>query len=177
VGLVVEQRAVKWSFAKRWRWRLKAVRELGLFALLLPADVTKDDTVFALEALFAAIHGVPLEGGIPYIEKLHQLALDVVAPRLWGVDFVPPEVTVDDVAREAGSLLDFVDELRKRDENVARIVKELAHSFTSTVYYAIEELAIIEGSEELQRMADSLYYLKYAIASGRREYIEYARGA
>jgi len=174
---VVEQRAVKWSFAKMWKWRLKALRQWGLRGLLLPVDVTKDtrSVSSALKVLFASVRApLTLTEKLSYVHKLHTLALDIVLPRLWAVDFVPPEVTIDEVIAAAAELLDYIEKLKEKDETAAEVVRDLAYSYTGDVYHAIDELAILEGDEKLAWTAMALYYLRTAIARGERKYIAYA---
>jgi hypothetical protein len=171
---MVEQKAVKWSFRKRWKWRIKALRRWGLRGLLLPIDVTKDarGVSSALEVLFASVRApLTLTEKLSYIQKLHALALDVVLPRLWAVDFAPPEVVIDEVILAAVELLGYIEELRRRDEVAAEIVRDLAYSYTVNVYYAVDELADLEEDEKLARMAVALYYLRIAIIRGDRAYI------
>ena len=170
----MEQRAVKWSFAKMWKWRLKALRRWGLRGLLLPIDVNKDtrSVSFTLEVLFASVRApLTLTEKLPYIRKLHALALDTVLPRLWGYDFVPPEVTIDEVIAAAAELLDYIERLKERDEVAAEIVRDLAYSYTEDVYHAVDELAILEGDDRLAWMAMVLYYLRGAIIRGDRKYV------
>jgi hypothetical protein len=171
---MVEQRAIKWGFLRKWRWRVKAVRRWGLRGLLVPIDVTKDtrSVSSALKVLFASVNApLTLTEKLPYIHKLHALALDVVLPRLWAVDFAPPEVTVDDVIVAAAELLDCIERLKERDEVAAEIVRDLAYSYTDTVYHAVDELANLENSDELAYVAMALYYLKGAIIRGERRYV------
>jgi hypothetical protein len=170
----MEQRAVKWSFWRKWRWRVRAVRRWGLRGLLLPIDVAKDarSVSSALKVLFASVHApLTLTEKLPYIQRLHALALDIVLPRLWGYDFVPPEVTIDDVIIAAGELLDYIEELREKDEAAAEIVRDLAYSYTDTVYHAVDELANLEGDEKLAWTATALYYLRGATIRGERKYV------
>ena len=172
-GSVVEQRAMRWSFLKKWRWRMRAVRWWGLRGLLLPIDVAKDarSVSSALEVLFAAVRApLTLTEKLPYIRKLHALALDTVLPRLWGYDFVPPEVAIDEVIAAAAELLDYIEKLKEKGEAV-EIVRDLAYSYTDTVYHAVDELANLEGDERLAWIAMALYYLRGAIIRGDREYI------
>jgi hypothetical protein len=171
---MAEQRAVKWGFWRWWRWRIRAVRQWGLRGLLLPIDVVKDErsVSFAFKALFASVHApLTLTERLPYIQRLHALALDIVLPRIWGYDFVPPEVTIDEVILAAAELLSYIEELKKRDEAAAEIVRDLAYSYTDTVYHAVDELAGLEGDEKLGWTAMALYYLRGAIARGERKYI------
>jgi hypothetical protein len=174
---MVEQRAVKWGFWKRWRWRIKALKRWGLRGLLLPIDVEKDarSVSSALKVLFASVNApLTLTEKLPYVHKLHALALDTVLPRLWGYDFVPPEVTIDEIIAAAAELLGYIEELKGRDEAAAEIVRDLAYSYTSTVYHAVDELANLEDDEKLAGTAMALYYLRAAIARGERKYIAYA---
>jgi hypothetical protein len=171
---MVEQRAIKWSFWRKWRWRLRALARWGLRGLLAPIDVTKDarSVSSALKVLFASVHApLTLTEKLPYVHKLHTLALDVVLPRLWAVDFVPPEVTIDDVILAAAELLDYIERLKERDEVAAEIVRDLAYSYTDTVYHAVDELANLENNNELAYIAMALYYLKGAIIRGERRYV------
>jgi hypothetical protein len=110
---------------------------------------------------------------LPYIQRLHALALDIVLPRIWGYDFTPPEVTIDDIILAAAELLDYVEKLKEKDEAAAEIVRDLAYSYTDTVYHAVDELANLEDDERLAQIAMVLYYLRIAIArgAGDREYI------
>jgi hypothetical protein len=168
----MEQRAVKWGFWKRWRWRIKALKHWGLRGLLLPTDVNNEA---ALKVLFASVRApLTLTEKLPYIHKLHSLALDIVLPRLWAVDFVPPEVTIDDVILAAAELLDYVEKLKEKDETAAEVVRDLAYSYTDTVYHAVDELANLEDDEKLAGTATALRYLRIAIARGDRRYIAYA---
>ena len=171
---MVEQRTIKWSFVKKWRWRLKALRRWGLRGLLLPIDVEKDTRCVssALKVLFASVNApLTLTEKLPYIHKLHALALDTVLPRLWAVDFVPPEVTIDEVIAAAAELLDYIERLKERDEAAAEIVRDLAYSYTEYVYHAVDELANLEDDERLAWTAMALYYLRIAIVRGDRKYI------
>ncbi|MCC6005135.1 MAG: hypothetical protein LM590_12435 [Thermofilum sp.] len=171
---MVEQRTIKWSFVKKWRWRLKALRRWGLRGLLLPIDVEKDTrgVSSALKVLFASVNApLTLTERLPYIHKLHALALDVVLPRLWAVDFVPPEVTIDDVILAAAELLDYVEKLKEKDETAAEVLRDLAYSYTDNVYHAVDELAILEDEERLVWTATVLRYLRGAIVRGDRRYI------
>jgi hypothetical protein len=169
----MEQRVVKWSFWRKWKWRIRAVRRWGLRGLLLPIDVAKDtrSVSSALKVLFASVHAPLTLTELPYIQKLNALALDIVLPRLWAVDFVPPEVTIDEVILAAAELLDYIEELKGKDEAAAEIVRDLAYSYTDTVYHAVDELAGLEGDEKLAWVAMALYYLRNAIARGERRYV------
>ena len=171
---MVEQRAIKRSFWRRWRWRIRAMRQWGLRGLLLPIDVEKDTRCVssALKVLFASVNApLTLTERLPYIHKLHALALDVVLPRLWAVDFVPPEVTIDDVILAAAELLDYVEKLKEKDETAAEVLRDLAYSYTDNVYHAVDELAILEDEERLVWTATVLRYLRGAIVRGDRRYI------
>jgi hypothetical protein len=169
VGEVVERRAVRWGFWRRWMWRIRAVRRWGLRGLLLPTDVNDEA---ALEVLFASVRApLTLTEKPSYVHKLHALALDIVLPRLWGYDFVPPEVTIDEVISAAAELLDYIRELREKDEAAAEIVRDLAYSYTEYVYHAVVELSILENDEKLARVAMALYYLQTAIMRGDRKYV------
>jgi hypothetical protein len=171
---MVEQRAVKWSFARKWKWRIKAVRRWGLRGLLLPIDVARDtrSVSFTFEVLFASVHApLTLTDKLPYIHRLQALALDTVLPRLWGYEFFPPEVTIDDVILAAVELLDYIEELKKKDENVAETIRDFAYSYTGTVYHAVDELSILENNEKLAWVAMILYYLRIAIARGEKRHI------
>jgi hypothetical protein len=173
----VEQKAVKWGFWRKWKWRVKVLRRWGLRGLLLPIDVEKDTRCVssALKVLFASVRApLTLTEKLPYIHKLHALALDTVLPRLWAVDFVPPEVTIDEVIAAAAELLDYIEKLKEKDEVAAEIVRDLAYSYTDTVYHAVDELAILEDDERLAWTAMALYYLRGAIVRGDRKYIAYA---
>jgi hypothetical protein len=108
---------------------------------------------------------------LPYIQKLHALALDIVLPRLWAVDFVPPEVTIDDVILAAVELLDYVEKLKEKDETAAEVLRDLAYSYTDNVYHAVDELANLEDDEKLAGTATALHYLRGAIVRGDRKYI------
>ncbi|MCC6049965.1 MAG: hypothetical protein LM580_04630 [Thermofilum sp.] len=170
----MEQKAVKWSSWRKWRWRLKAARRWGLRGLLLPIDVKKDtrSVSFTLKALFASVHApLTLTEKLPYVHKLHALALDIVLPRLWGYDFVPPEVTIDEVIAAAAELLDYIEKLKEKDEVAAEIVRDLAYSYTDTVYHAVDELANLENDNKLAYIAVALHYLKGAIIRGERRYV------
>ena len=171
---MVEQRAIKRSFWRRWRWRIRAMRQWGLRGLLLPIDVKKDTRCVssALKVLFASVNApLTLTEKLPYIHKLHALALDTVLPRLWGYDFVPPEVTIDEVIAAAAELLDYIEKLRERDEVAAEIVRDLAYSYTDTVYHAVDELANLENDNKLAYIAVALHYLRGAIIRGERRYV------
>jgi hypothetical protein len=170
----MEVEMVKWGFWRKWKWRIWAVRRWGLRGLLLPIDVAKDtrSVSSALKVLFASVHApLTLTEKLPYIQKLNALALDIVLPRIWAVDFVPPEVTIDDVILAAEELLDYIDELKGKDEAAAEIVRDLAYSYTDTVYHAVDELTNLEGDEKLAWVAMALYYLRNAIARGERRYV------
>jgi len=169
---VVGQRAVRWGFWRKWRWRIKALKRWGLRGLLLPTDANNEA---ALEVVFASVRApLTLTAKLPYVHKLHALALDIVLPRLWGYDFAPPRVTIDDIVIAAAELLDYIEKLRERDEAAAEIVRDLAYSYTDTVYHAVDELAILEGDERLAWTAMALHYLRGAIIRGDRKYIAYA---
>jgi len=170
----MEQKAVKWGFWKKWKWRIRAVKQWGLRGLLLPIDVEKDTRCVSstLKVLFASVRApLTLTEKLPYVYKLHTLALDIVLPRLWGYDFVPPEVTIDEVIAAAAELLDYIERLEERDEAAAEIVRDLAYSYTECVYHAVNELAILEDDERLAWTAMALYYLRIAIIRGDRKYI------
>jgi hypothetical protein len=170
----MEQKAVKWSSWRKWRWRIKALKRWGLRGLLLPIDVEKDTRCVssALKVLFASVSApLTLTEKLPYIQKLHALALDTVLPRLWGYDFVPPEVTIDEVIAAAAELLDYIEKLKERDEVAAEIVRDLAYSYTDTVYHAVDELANLENDNKLAYIAVALHYLRGAIIRGERRYV------
>ncbi|MCC6005130.1 MAG: hypothetical protein LM590_12410 [Thermofilum sp.] len=170
----MEQKAVKWSSWRKWRWRIKALKRWGLRGLLLPIDVKKDTrgVSSALKVLFASVNApLTLTERLPYIHKLHALALDTVLPRLWGYDFVPPEVTIDEVIAAAAELLDYIEKLKERDEVAAEIVRDLAYSYTDTVYHAVDELANLENDNKLAYIAMALHYLRGAIIRGERRYV------
>ncbi|MCC6065564.1 MAG: hypothetical protein LM576_06235 [Thermofilum sp.] len=126
----------------------------------------------ALKVLFASVHApLTLTEKLPYVHKLHALALDIVLPRLWGYDFVPPEVTIDEVITAAAELLDYIEKLKEKDEVAAEIVRDLAYSYTDTVYHAVDELANLENDNKLAYIAVALHYLKGAIIRGERRYV------
>jgi hypothetical protein len=171
---MVEQKAVKWSFARKWMWRNKAVRRWGLRGLLLPIDIAKDarGVSLALEVIFASVCPLfTLTEKLPYIQRLHELALDVVQPRLWGYDFTPPAVTIDEVIFAAVDLLDYTERLKEKDDVAAEVLLDLAYTYTGTVYYAIDELANLENNAMLFDVAMVLYYLRWAIIRRERKYI------
>ena len=171
-GRGMEQKAVRWSFWRKWKWRVKALRQWGLRGLLLPIDIKDTRLSSALEVVFASVRApLTLTEKLPYVHKLHALALDTVLPRLWAVDFVPPEVTIDEVIAAAAELLDYIEKLKEMDEVAAEIVRDLAYSYTDTVYHAVDELASLEDDEKLAGMATALYYLRIAIVRGDRKYI------
>jgi hypothetical protein len=172
VGLV-EGFAKRWSFWRRWKWRVKAVRRWGLRGLLLPIDIVRDrgHAYSALEVLFASVRApLTLTEKLPYIQELNKLAGDIILSRLWGYDFAP-ETAIDEVIASAAELLGYIDELKRRDEAAAEIVRDLAYSYTDNVYHAVDELANLEGDEKLAWTAMALYYLRTAIIRGDREYI------
>jgi hypothetical protein len=165
--------AKKWGFWRRLKWRLKAARRWGLRGLLLPIDITKDRgcAYSALKVFFASVHApLTLTERLPYIRELHALAIDTVLPRLWGYDFAP-EVTIDEVIAAAAEFLSYIEELKKKDEAAAEVVRDLAYSYTDSVYHAVDELADLEGDEKLAWTAMALYYLRAAFIRGDRRYI------
>jgi hypothetical protein len=167
------QVVVKWGFWRKWKWRIKAFKWWGIRGLMLPIDENKNGWKASpgLQYLFSSICTPLTLTRIPYIEKLHTLALDIVLPRIIGYDFVPPETSIDDVILATLDFIDYIEKLKEKDGEASKIIKDMAYTYTETVICALDELSIIEGDHNLAHIASVLRYLKEAIHHSDKKYI------
>jgi hypothetical protein len=169
----------RWSFLKKWRWRLKAFKYMGIVAFFYPYS----DGGFAhviISSLYVA--STPLLAEFkeerertPFLEEVYILASELVEPYLYGEERVEKRGSVERVYAEAEKMFSYLKELERREPYAAWLLRKLIAGYLTDVYIAFKFLYEIEGHKEFRRLQEFFNHLMFAFSDMDEEELRLAR--
>ena len=170
----------KWSL-KKWRWRFKAYKYMGILAFFYPYS----DGGFAhviIPSLYNA-SAPPLaefkeeREKAPFLEEVYVLASQLIEPYLYGEERVKERGSVERVRVEAEKMFRYLKELERREPYAAWLIRKLIAGYLADVVTAFEFLYKIERREEFRRLQEFFEHLMFAFSDLDEEELNLAREA
>jgi len=158
----------KWGFWRKWKWRFKAYKYMGIIAFLYPYG----DGGFAhviIPSLYAAYTPLLAEtreerARAPLLEEIYLLVSDRVEPYLFGEERVEKRGSIERVLSEAEKMFSYLKELERREPYAAWLLRKVISSYLVDVATAFEFLYKIEEREEFRRLQEFFEHLMFAFS-------------
>ena len=171
----------KWSFVKKWRWRVRALKYMGAAALLFPYS-GGGFTHVILGSLYTASTPLLAEtekerAKAPFLEEVFTLASELTEPYLYGEERCEKRGSVERVCVEAEKMFSYLKELERREPYATWLLKEVIASYLIDVATAFSFLYKIERREELRRLEEFFMHLAFAFSDLDEEELNLAREA
>jgi hypothetical protein len=176
----MEQKAVKWSSWRKWRWRIKAYKYMGPIAFLYPygdggfAHVIIPSLYNASTPLLAEFKEEREKA--PFLEEVYVLASQLIEPYLYGEER-EKRGSVERVLSEAEKMFSYLKELERREPYAAWLIRKLIAGYLADVKTAFEFLYKIERREEFRRLQEFFEHLMFAFSDLDEEELNLAREA
>jgi hypothetical protein len=176
----METEVREWGFWRKWRWRIKAYKYMGIIAFLYPYG----DGGFAhviIPSLYNASAPLLAETKeerekAPFLEEVYVLASEFIEPYLYGEER-ERRGSVERVLSEAEKMFRYLKELEQREPYAAWLLRKVVASYLVDVMTAFAFLYKIEGREEFRRLQEFFEHLMFAFSDLDEEELNLAREA
>jgi len=176
----METEVREWGFWRKWRWRIKAYKYMGIIAFLYPYG----DGGFAhviIPSLYAASTPLLAETKeerekAPFLEEVYVLASEFVEPYLYGEER-EKRGSVERVLSEAEKMFRYLKELEQREPYAAWLLRKVVASYLVDVMTAFAFLYKIEGRNEFRRLQKFFEHLMFAFGDLDEEELRLAKEA
>jgi formate/nitrite transporter FocA (FNT family) len=171
----------KWGFWKRWRWKLRAFRYMGIIAFFFPygdggfAHVVLGSFYTASTPLLA--ESKEERAKAPLLEEIYLLAGDIIEPYLYGGERSKKRGSVEKVYAEAEKMFSYLKELEQREPYAAWLLREIIAGYLADIATAFAFLYKIEKRKEFCRLQEFFEHLMYAFGDCDEEKLRLAREA
>ncbi|MCC6049964.1 MAG: hypothetical protein LM580_04625 [Thermofilum sp.] len=171
----------KWSFVKKWRWRVRALKYMGAAALLFPysgggfAHVILGSLYTASTPLLAETEKERAKA--PFLEEVFTLASELTEPYLYGEERCEKRGSVERVCVEAEKMFRYLKELEQREPYAAWLLRKVVASYLVDVMTAFAFLYKIEGRNEFRRLQKFFEHLMFAFGDLDEEELRLAKEA
>jgi hypothetical protein len=169
----------KWGFWRRWKWRLRVFRYMGILGLFFPYNDTRWTHVM-LGSLYAAT--MPLlpstedeMGKAPFLKESYLLANELIEPYIYGEERIEKRGDVGRVIAKAEEMFSYVKDLEKREPYASWLLREIVSGYLIDLSTAFDFLHKAEHNEEFHRLAKFFLYLAWAFSDLDEEELREAK--
>jgi hypothetical protein len=177
----METETREWGFWRKWRWRIKAYKYMGIIAFLYPygdggfAHVIIPSFYVAYTPLLAETREEREKA--PFLEEVYVLASELVEPYLFGEERVEKCGSVERVLSEAEKMFSYLKGLEQREPYAAWLIRKVIASYLVDVMTAFAFLYKIERRDEFRRLQELFEHLMFAFFDLDEEELRLAKEA
>jgi len=160
------QERVKWGFWRKWKWRIKAFKYIGVIAMLFPypeigfAHPMLDAFYIATAPLIAD----PEEAEkAPLLKEVYLYASDIIEPYIYGDEKAQKEGNLERVYTEAEKMLIYLKELEQREPYASWLIRKIVSSYLIDVSNAFMLLYEVEKDKKFHRVNEFFTHIAFAI--------------
>lgn len=151
-----QEKSKRWGFLRKWKWRFKAYKHMGIIAFLFPYS----DEGFAhpiLGSFYTAstpLLALPEEERkerAPFLEEVYKFS-EFIEPYLYGDEKIEKEGSLEKVYTEAERFFLFMKELEGREPEASWLIRKIVSGYLTDVAIAFDFLCEIEGDKNFCRL-------------------------